>query len=222
MKTQNIINELKAHSNSKNVEGMARFGINPETALGISMPFLRNYAKEIGKDHQLARELWESRIHEARILATLIDEPHLVTPSQMDMWTNDFNSWDLCDQCCMNLYVRTDYVHEKILDWHDAGKEFTKRAAFALTAVSAVHKKDWRDEDFLRYFLLIKKASIDERNFVKKAVNWALRQVGKRNLALNSAAIDLSEELINSDSKSAVWIGKNALKELREKRENMQ
>ncbi len=185
------------------------------------MPFLRNKAKEIGKDHQLARELWESRIHEARILATLIDEPRLVTASQMDMWTNDFNSWDLCDQCCMNLYVKTDFVHEKILDWYDSEKEFTKRAAFALIAVSAVHKKDWRDEDFTRYFPLIKKASSDERNFVKKAVNWALRQIGKRNLALNSEAIELAQKLIESKSKSAVWIGKNALKELREKRKNL-
>lgn len=219
MKTKLIINELKSHSNQETVKGMAKFGINPETALGLGIPFLRNKAKEIGKDHQLARELWESRIHEARILATMIEQPNLVTPSQMDMWTNDFNSWDLCDQCCMNLYIKTDYVHEKILSWYDEEKEFVKRAAFALMAVAAVHKKDWKNEDFLRYFPLIEKASPDERNFVKKAVNWALRQIGKRNAELNSKAIALSEKLSESDSKAAAWTGKNALKELVEKRE---
>jgi 3-methyladenine DNA glycosylase AlkD len=209
-----IIKILKQNKNSKNVEGMAKFGINHEFALGISMPFLRNLGKQIGKNHELAIELWKTKIHEARILSTIIDDPKLVTKSQMNSWVKDFNSWDLCDQCCMNLFRKNEFAFEKSLEWMERKEEFVKRAGFALVATLAVHSRNLTNEDFEIYLQKINEKSDDERNFVKKAVNWALRQIGKRNIFLNKKAIEVSEKLINSDSKSAKWIGKDALKEL--------
>ncbi|MBK7104611.1 MAG: DNA alkylation repair protein [Ignavibacteriae bacterium] len=209
-----IIKILRHNKNPKNVEGMAKFGINPEFALGISMPFLRNLGKQIGKNHNLAIEFWKTKIHEAQILATIIDDPKLVTKSQMNSWVKDFNSWDLCDQCCMNLFRKSEFAFEKSLEWLERKEEFVKRAGFALAATLAVHSKYLTNEDFEIYLQKIIEKSDDERNFVKKAVNWALRQIGKRNIYLNKKAIEVSEKLINSKSKSAKWIGKDALKEL--------
>lgn len=213
---EEIITELESKKNPKNVEGMARFGINPENTFGVPIPNLRKIARRIGRDHELAKQLWASGIHEARILASFIDEPEKVTEKQMDCWVFDFDSWDICDQVCSNLFDKTFYVHKKILEWVGSEKEFVRRAGFVLIATSSVHNKEWSDSDFERYFPLIEKYATDERNFVKKAVNWALRQIGKRNLDLNKKAIKLAEKIKNeqSESKNAKWIANDALREL--------
>jgi len=214
MKIHEIISELKKNSNPKDREGMARFGINPEKALGVRIPVLRKLAKKLGKDHELAQKLWDTDIHEARILASMIDNPKLVMEKQMDNWVKDFNSWDLCDQCCMNLFDKTKFTHKKILEWVKDKKEFVRRASFALIASSSFHNKDWEDKDFERYFSLIEKYSDDDRNFVKKAVNWALRQIGKRNKSLNKRCITIAKKIQKKDSKSARWIANDAIREL--------
>jgi 3-methyladenine DNA glycosylase AlkD len=193
---------------------MVKFGIKVDNALGVSIPILRGLAKEIGKNHELAQQLWNTEIHEARVLATMIDDSKLVTEKQMDNWVKDFNSWDLCDQCCSNLFDKTEFVHKKILEWTKDDREFVKRAGFVLIATSAVHNKKWGDESFVRYFPLIERGSDDERNFVKKAVNWGLRQVGKRNKVLNKKAIGLAEKIRKRNSKSAKWIASDAIREL--------
>jgi len=214
MNVDEIIKELKKHSNPKDREGMARFGINPEKALGIRIPVLRQLAKQLGKNHNLAQQLWDTDIHEARILATMIDDPKLVTEEQMNDWVKDFNSWDICDQCCSNLFDKTEFVHKKILEWVKDEREFVRRTGFVLIATSSVHNKDWEDKDFERYFPLIEKYSDDDRNFVKKAVNWALRQMGKRNKTLNEKCIVLAKKIQKKDSKSARWITNDAIREL--------
>jgi len=214
MNVNEVIKELKKHSNPKDREGMARFGINPEKALGVRIPVLRKLAKQIGKNHELAQQLWDTDIHEARILASMIDDSKLVTKKQMDYWVKGFNSWDLCDQCCSNLFDKTEFVHEKILEFVKNEKEFIRRTGFVLIATSAVHNKVWKDKDFERYFSLIEKYSDDDRNFVKKAVNWALRQMGKRNKSLNKKCIVLAKKIQKRDSKSAKWIANDAIREL--------
>jgi 3-methyladenine DNA glycosylase AlkD len=218
MNASQIIKKLKSHSNPKNVEGMARFGINPKNTLGVSMPLLHKTAKEIGKDHELAQELWNSGIHEAKILAALIDDPKLVDSKQMEKWVRDFDSWDVCDQTCMNLFDKTPFAYQKAIKWAKEKSEFVRRAGFALMATLSVHDKKAKDEQFLKFFPLIKKFSTDERNFVRKANNWALRQIGKRNPFLNKKAIELAEEIQKIDSKSAKWIANDAIRELKEKR----
>lgn len=212
-----IINKLENLSSKKNKEGMARFGIETKYAFGINVTELRKLAKKIGKNHKLALKLWKTKFHEARILACLIDEPEKVTEKQMDNWVKDFNSWDLCDQCCLSLFDRTPFAWEKAKEWVKSDKEFVRRAGFAMMAVLAVHKKDAPDSKFEKFFPIIKKYSTDERNFVKKAVNWALRQVGKRNSKLRREAIKTAEEILKkySDSKSAKWIARDALRELK-------
>ena len=214
MDAQEILDQLKAQSNPDAVAGMSHFGIQGQEMYGISMPTLRKIAKDIGKDHQLAVDLWASGVHEARILATLVDVPKSVTEAQMEQWVQDFDSWDVCDQCCMNLFGKTAFAQAKVVEWSGHEEEFVKRAAFALMATLAVHDKKAEDSQFERWLPLIKRAATDERNFVKKAVNWTLRQIGKRNLALNAAAIQAATEIETIDSKSARWIAKDALREL--------
>jgi 3-methyladenine DNA glycosylase AlkD len=214
MTVEQVLAELKKHTNKKNLAGMARFGINTGKAFGISIPVIRALAKKIGKDHKLALELWKTEYHEARILCSMIAEPEKVTPALMNRWAKDFDSWDVCDQCCNNLFVYTPFSREKIYEWNDSPDEFVKRAAFVLMAVSAVHNKEWNDDDFVELLPIIKKHSVDSRNFVKKAVNWALRQIGKRNVNLNKIAIRFSENLFGNESKSGKWIAADALKEL--------
>ena len=209
-----IISDLQKLGNVRNIEGMARFGINQETALGISIVTLRKKAKEIGKNHRLALELWDSGIHEIRILATMIDNYNEVTKTQMNSWVKDFNSWDLCDQCCNNLFRKNNFVNELLFKWVKSKHEFTRRAGFVLMATQSVHNKEMTNADFIKYFPFIIEYSTDERNFVKKAVNWALRQIGKRNLYLNKEAIKVCKKLLEFDSKSANWIAKDAIKEL--------
>jgi 3-methyladenine DNA glycosylase AlkD len=209
-----ILTELKELGDPQFLPLMSNFGINTDSAFGIRIPILRKLAKLIGKNHTLALELWKSGFHEARLLATMIDDPELVAKSQMNNWVKDFNSWDLCDQCCNNLFVFTRHAHEKALEWHKSKNEFTKRAGFVLMAVIAVHKKDFPDTIFEEYLSLVKKEATDERNFVKKAVNWALRQIGKRNKRLNKVAINTAKEIYTIENKSAKWIASNALKEI--------
>lgn len=222
MEFQEIIKKLRTLENKKNIEGMARFGINPKNTLGISVTTLRTIAKEIKKGtvekaklHKTALQLWRSEIHEARILAGLIDIPELVTEQQADSWVADLDSWDVCDTLCMNLLEKTPFAFEKAEKWAESEPEFTRRAGFAMMAVLSVHNKSAADYKFEKFFPLINKYSIDERNFVRKAVNWALRQIGKRNSMLLTKAIRLAEEIENIDSKSARWVARDALRELR-------
>jgi len=209
-----LIKKLKSLSNPEAVAGMARFGINPENTYGVSIPVLRRMAKEIGRNHLLAQKLWNSGIHEARILAGMIDSPDEVTEKQMERWVRDFDSWDVCDQACSNLFDRTKFAHKKAMDWSERGEEFVKRAGFVLMAALSVHDKRAKDNAFLRFLPIIKREAQDERNFVKKAVNWALRQIGKRNQHLNQLAIEKAIEVQGIESKSAKWIASDAIREL--------
>jgi len=208
------LGKLRRHADPENRTGMARFGIDTAKALGVSMPNIRRIANTIEKDHQLAADLWQSNIHEARILAGLVDHPKWVTREQMDQWALDFNSWDLCDQVCGNLFDKSPYAPEIINAWATRPEEFVKRAAFALIAWRAVHDKKAPNDDFLAWLPLIEKASDDPRNFVKKAVNWALRQIGKRSASLLSPALTAANKLADSQDKTARWIGLDAIKEL--------
>lgn len=212
-----IITALKDMGNLVNVAGMARFGINPEGTLGVSIPALRKLAKAHKNNHTLAQALWESGYHEAKILAAMIDDPRLVTREQMDAWASEFDSWDVCDQVCMNLFDKTPYAFEKAIEWSEREETFVKRAAFALMASLAFHDKHAANEQFEPFFQIITRTAVDERNFVKKAVNWALRQIGKRNRALQSRAIEVAQQIDALDSKSARWIAKDALRELNSK-----
>ncbi len=214
MQYNDILQKLKALSDPEAVAGMARFGINPENTYGVSIPNLRQIAKETGKDHALAQQLWASGIHEARILASMVDDPEMVTEEQMESWVQDFDSWDVCDQCCMNLFEKTGFAYQKANEWSSNDREFTKRTAFVLIARLAVSDKKADDDLFESFFPLIKREAGDNRNFVKKAVNWALRQIGKRNLNLNRKAIQVAEDIQRTDSKSARWIAADALREL--------
>lgn len=214
-----ILKKLKSFGNPKNVAGMARFGINPKNTLGVKIPVLRKMAKEIGKNHSLALELWDSGIHEAKILASMIDDAGLVSEKQAKKWIKDFDSWDVCDQVCMNLFDKTAFSFDKAKEWSKRKEEFEKRAGFALMACLAWHDKKAKDSDFLQFFPSIKAGATDERNFVKKAVNWALRQIGKRNEHLRKEAIKLAAEIEKIDSKTARWIAADALKELKRKEE---
>ena len=219
MNVKEILYELERNSNPKDREGMARFGINPKYALGVRVPVLRNLAKRIGKNHKLALELWKTKVHEARILASMIDNPEEVNEKQMDSWINEFNSWDLCDQCCMNLFDKLPFAFEKAIKLADEKEEFKRRAGFSLMACLAWHDKKSHDDRFMKFFPIITKYSTDDRNFVKKAVNWALRQIGKRNQNLKKGAINTANEILKKfpESGAARWIANDALKELRER-----
>jgi 3-methyladenine DNA glycosylase AlkD len=211
-----VLARLKTLADPRQLPGMARFGIAVDKALGgVPTPMLKKLAREIGKDHQLAQELWKTGVHEARHLAALIDEPTQVTEAQMERWAKQFDSWDVCDGCCLNLFEQTPFAHRKAIEWSRREEEFVKRAGFSLMAVLAVHDKAAGDAKFLKFLPAIKRQSRDERNFVKKAVNWALRQIGKRNLLLNRAAIEAADHIRKIDSPAARWIAADALRELR-------
>ncbi|MBF0321233.1 MAG: DNA alkylation repair protein [Nitrospirae bacterium] len=209
-----ILTTLKGYANPENVKGMARYGINPNNTLGVSIPTLRKIAKTTGKNHALALELWASGIHEAKILASFIDDPDFVTVEQLESWALDFDSWDVCDQVCSNLFDKTPFAYEKAVSWSQREEEFVKRAGFVLMAALAVHDKKAGDEVFLNFFPMIKAGSADERNFVKKAVNWAVRQIGKRNMSLRQKAIALATEVEATGTRPARWIARDALREL--------
>lgn len=240
MNYEEVINKLKKNASPKNVAGMARFGINPKNTLGISIYVLRDLAKEINSTfkgttlqgrHKLALQLWDSGIHEARILASMVDEADKVTEKQMDSWVANFDSWDVCDQVTSNLFAelpkrspseallgrrrnKTPDPYKKVFEWAKDEREFVRRAAFALIAALAWQDKKATDDKFRSFFPIIKKYSTDERNFVKKAVNWALRNIGKKRPGLTKGAISCAEEIQKIDSKSARWIAADALREL--------
>ncbi len=214
MKYEDIMNNLKSLANPEAVIGMTRFGISPKNTYGVSIPNLRKMAKEIGVNHDLADRLWDSKIHEALILASLISDPKMVTEEQMEKWAKDFDSWDVCDQCCSNLFDKTRFAYKKAVEWSSREEEFVKRAGFVLMATLAVHDKKAQDEDFLMFFPLMIREARDNRNFVKKAVNWALRQIGKRNLSLNKKAIKTAKKIKAVESKAARWIASDAIGEL--------
>jgi 3-methyladenine DNA glycosylase AlkD len=214
MKYKEVIQQLESLSDPVAVAGMKRFGIRAKNIYGVSIPHLRRLAKQIGKDHFLAQKLWTSDIHEARILASMVDDSERVTGKQMEEWVKDFGSWDVCDQCCSNLFDKTKWAYRKAVQWSRRKEEFIKRAGFVMMAVLAVHDKEMGDNELAKFFPMIKSEAIDDRNFVKKAVNWALRQIGKRNLNLNRMAIKMAEEIQEINSKAAKWIASDALREL--------
>jgi 3-methyladenine DNA glycosylase AlkD len=218
MTCSQLIDTLRSLANPANVAGMARYGISPTGTLGVPMPVLRKMAKEIGRRHELADELWHSAIHEARILAALIDDPKKVTDEQMERWVPDIDSWDICDQLCSNLFSRTALAREKAAAWSGRPETFIKRAGFVLMACLAVHDKKADDAIFTEFLSLIFREAGDDRNFVKKAVNWALRQIGKRNLVLNNLAVETAREIRKMDATSARWIAADALRELTDER----
>lgn len=203
-------------ANPSDLEGMARYGINTKRALGgISLPKLRAMAKKIGRDHAVAAELWHSGIHEARILAAMVDDPSQVTEDQMEEWAADFDSWDVVDGVCGSLFDKTPFAYEKALEWSGRNEEFVKRAGFSLMCALAVHDKAAPDEAFRPFFSLIEREAGDPRNFVRKAVNWALRQIGKRNRTLNREAIDVAQRIHDTGPRPARWVASDALRELR-------
>lgn len=209
-----ILARLNALADPRNVEGQQRFGIRAAGQLGVSMPQVRALAKGRQRSHALALELWATNIHEARILASLVDEPQALTRGQMEAWAADFDSWDVCDQVCMNLFGPHPLASEMALAWPHRPEEFVRRAGFVLMAVQAVHRKDLPDAAFESYFPLMLQYATDERNFVRKAVNWALRQIGKRNPALRERAVATARQMLDINSSSARWIARDALREL--------
>src|SRR2546425_8186479 len=211
---ESIMDELRRRGSSKRVAGMSRFGIQTGMALGVSVPQLRDMAKKVGTNHDLAQEIWKTRIHEARILASMIDDPTKVSENQMEEWAADFDSWDVVDGCCGNLFDKTEFAERKAREWSMREEEYVKRAGFVLMAELAVHSKEASDKTFLDFLPLIIREASDERNFVKKAVNWALRQIGKRNAVLNAAAIKTCSKIRDLDSSPAKWIASDALREL--------
>ncbi len=209
-----VLSHLRAHADPEWAAGMRHFGIQTRSALGVSVPALRKLARQARLDHALAQQLWASGIHEARVLAAMVDDPRQVTEEQMERWAADFDSWDVCDACCSDLFDKTPFAYRKAEEWSARPEEFVKRAGFALMACLAVHDKQAEDGAFLAFLPLIAREANDGRNFVKKAVNWALRQIGKRNNALNRAAIACAQEVRAQGSPPARWIAADALREL--------
>ena len=214
MEPQSVIEKLKSISDPVALEGMLRYGIKTDKAFGVSIPKLRVLAKQIGKDHVLAQTLWVLGYHETKILASMIDDPKKLTQEQMERWVKDFDSWDVCDQVCNNLFGKSPLAFDKSFEWCKRDEEFVKRAGYVLMAVLAVHDKTRADEDFFKFIPEIYNGSSDERLYVKKAVNWALRQIGKRNLVLNKKAIECVSNIQKINSRSAKWIAADALREL--------
>ena len=209
-----VLRRLEAKARPDQLEGMARFGMVTEGRLGVSIPDMREMSKELGKDHKLAAQLWETGIPEARILAAMVDESDKLSEAQMENWVKGINSWDVCDQVCQNLFEKSPLAWKKVMDWSEREEEFTKRAAYALLACLAWHDKDAKDVEFIKLLPVVKRGATDERNFVKKAVNWALRNIGKRNLNLNKAAMKTAKEILRIDSSTARWIASDAIREL--------
>ena len=222
-----VLAEIAALGSEANRAGMARYAIKVDDAWGVSVTELRRIAKRLGKDHELALELWDTGRHEARLLAAFVDEPDKVDQEQMERWAADFDSWDVCDEVSTDLFDRTLYAWTKAAAWAGRPEEFVKRAGFALMAGLAVHDKAAGDQAFVTLLALVEREAFDERNFVKKAVNWALRNIGKRNLALNAAAIACAERIRtvanrhaggerggDPAARSARWVANDALREL--------
>lgn len=211
---KDVLEKLRSKSRPDQLAGMARYGISIERRLGVSVPDMRKLAKEIGKDHKLALDLWKTGIAEARMVAAMVDDPAKLTEEQMEDWVKGFNSWDVCDGVCLNLFEKNQLAWKKIIDWSAREEEFVKRTAFSLIACLAWHDKKASDEKLIELLPVIVRGATDERNFVKKAVNWALRNIGKRNLNLNKAAIGAAKEIQRIDSKAARWVAADAIREL--------
>jgi 3-methyladenine DNA glycosylase AlkD len=209
-----ILEELAAKGSERDRDGMARYGIKVDDAFGVSIWELRRLAKPLGRDHELALALWATGNHEARLLATIVDDPALVDEAQMEAWVVDVDSWDVCDQLTSNLFDKTTFAYEKAREWAARDEEFVKRAAFALMAALAWQDKKAPDDRILAFLPLIEAHADDPRNFVKKAVNWALRQIGKRSVHLNALAIQTAEGIRQIESSAARWIASDALREL--------
>ncbi len=218
MNCNQVIDKLKSLADPDYLTGMTHFAIKTDRALGVSAPRMRKLAREIGTDHKLALELWETGIHEARVVATLIDDPKQVTKSQMSKWVREIDNWGVCDACCGVLFDKTPFAWAKAIEWPERKEEFVRRAGFVLMAALAVHDKKAPGKKFLPFFSIIKRHADDGRNFVKKAVNWALRQIGKRNIALNKKAVAVAKEIRKMDSPAARWIAADALRELTDKK----
>ncbi len=212
--TDAIIGWLRRAGSSEAVRGMTRFGISAERTLGVSVALLRVKAREYRRRNDIAAELWDSGWHEARILASMIADPARFGREEMDRWVAGFDSWDVCDQCCMNLFRKTPVAVDKVGEYVTDSREFVRRAGFVLMAVLAVHDRKLADADFERWLAVVAAYASDDRNFVRKAVCWALRQIGKRNLALNAAATAVARELAAGDDKTARRTGREALREL--------
>jgi len=211
---KDVLDKLQSKARPEQLKGMAKYGMTIEQRLGVSVPDMRELAKEIGREHKLALDLWRTGIVEARIVAGMVDDPAELTEEQMEDWVKGINSWDVCDQVCMNLFEKNPLAWKKIVDWSEREEEFVKRTAFSLIACLAWHDKKADDEKFIELLPVIMRGAADERNFVKKAVNWALRNIGKRNLNLNEAAINTAKEIKRLDSKTARWVASDALREL--------
>jgi 3-methyladenine DNA glycosylase AlkD len=214
-RARDVVRTLERLGDRSRLEGMARFGIDTTRAVGVTVTELRRLARDLGPDHELAAALWASGVHEARLLASLVDEPATVSEAQMEAWVADLDSWDVCDGVCGNLFDRTPFALDKAVEWSSREPEFQKRAAFALMASAAVHRKDLPDAAFASLLPVIRAQAIDERNYVKKAVSWALRQIGKRSSGLNSRAVRTAERIERIDSRAARWVARDALRELR-------
>jgi len=219
MTAAEILKRLESLGSTANVSGMERFGIVTASSFGISTPVLKQIAREVKKQandhHALALELWETANYEARAIAFLIDDPKKVSPEQMESWAADFDNWATVDGTCCYLFCRTPHAYEKAFEWPTRDEEFVKRAAFSLMAYLAVHDKRADDEMLAAFLPIIEKHSNDDRNFVRKAVNWALRQIGKRSLYLNKLASEAAERIKLQNTKPAKWIASDALRELR-------
>jgi 3-methyladenine DNA glycosylase AlkD len=209
-----VLLALEKLSTARDLANLTRFGITAARPFGVSMANLKVLAKRLGPNHDLAAELWDTGRYEARMLATLVDEPARVTPAQMERWCRDFDNWGICDTACFVLFDRTPHAWAKVTEWSGRRREFEKRAAFALLACLALHDKAAADGPFLEGLRLIEQAAADDRNFVKKGVSWAIRLIGRRNLALNAAAVTVARRLSVSGDAAARWVGKGALKEL--------
>jgi len=211
---EEVMAKLRSKARPEQLSGMAKYGMNVSSRLGVSVPDMRKLAKETGKDHKLALELWKTGVAEAKIVAAMIDDPAQLTEQQMEGWVREIDSWDVCDQVCMNLFEKNTLACKKIKDWSEREEEFVRRTAFSLIACVAWHDKKTGDERFIELLPIIVRGATDERNFVKKAVNWALRTIGKKNKNLNKAAIKTAAEIQRLDSKAARWIAADALREL--------
>ena len=211
---KDVLDKLQSKAQPEQLKGMAKYGMTVERRLGVSVPDMRKLAKELGRDHKLALDLWRTGIAEPRIVAGMVGDPAKLTEEQMEEWVKGINSWDVCDQVCMNLFEKSQLAWKKIIDWSEREEEFVKRTAFSLIACLAWHDKKASDEKFIELLPIVMREATDERNFVKKAVNWALRNIGKRNLNLNEAAINTAKEIQRLDSKAARWIAADAIREL--------
>lgn len=211
---ESVISQLKELATRHTLDGMSRYGIPSEHAFGVAVGDMRKLAKQLGRNQDLANALWKTGFYEARMIATFLGEPARVTPALMDKWCKDFDSWALCDTACFDLFDKTPHAYAKVAEWAERKNEFEKRAGFALLASLAGHDKKASDAQFSQFFPLIERAAHDERNFVKKAVSWALRRIGTRSPALKKSALTLAKKLAASSEPSVRWVGKDAVRDL--------